>query len=146
LDLGGNKSLKNLNCDYNLLFELNLSFNDEIQNISCYDNRLQELILGDPFKLNKLDCRKNQLTELDIFSSTNLRSLRCDSQVRDYAAMHEFVAVNSLRSVVESKSTNSTESIDELKTELESLSTSIFWIIGLIAFLIIAKIIKTITS
>jgi hypothetical protein len=146
LNLRSNKILKTLDCSSNLLTRLDLSNNGLIQHLDCSSNKLEILDIGSSRDLKYLDCRFNQLINLDIFQNRNLNSLFCDSKVQDYAAMHEFVALNNLRSVVESKSTDSNSSIDGLKKELDSLNTAIYWIIGLIAFLIIAKIIKTISA
>ena len=70
------------------------------------------------------------MTYLDIFHNPELDSLWGDSTILNYSGLHTFLAINKLKT--------SAESINSL---IDDTNNIIKWILGLIVFLIIAKII-----
>jgi Leucine-rich repeat (LRR) protein len=103
--------------------------------ISCNHNRLTDIDISRISNLKELYCVSNKLKFLDIFQNYNLEKLNCDNNVPYYPELHSFVAMNR----------NKLETI-ESSTDFEDLKTCMYWIIGLLLFLIVAKILKHIFS
>lgn len=68
-------ALKELNCSYNQVAELDLSRNTELKFLNCSDNHLTALELGRNTLLTRLNCSNNQLTALDLSQNTVLTQL-----------------------------------------------------------------------
>jgi Leucine-rich repeat (LRR) protein len=135
LDVSHNTFLENLFCYTNQLTALDFSNNTELVIISCNNNRLTDIDISRISNLKQLYCSSNKLKFLDIFQNYKLESLQCDNNVPYYPELHSFVAMNR----------NKLETI-ESSTDFEDLKTCMYWIIGLLIFLIAAKILKRIFS
>jgi len=70
--------LRNLDCSYNQLPNLDLSNNSRITQLTCSHNQLTALDLQNDSNLIVLYCIRNPLTSLDL-SNTHVLILRCDS-------------------------------------------------------------------
>ncbi|MBQ6551148.1 MAG: leucine-rich repeat protein [Lachnospiraceae bacterium] len=70
--------LTELECEDNLLEELDLSANTKLTHLDCSYNSLTALSLDDVPNISYLDCTGNQLTWLDV-SGLSLRKLYCSS-------------------------------------------------------------------
>lgn len=76
------QSLKELNCSYNQISELDLSRNTELKFLHCNDNQLTALELSQNTRLTQLNCSNNRLTVLDLSRLTVLTQLNCsDNQL-----------------------------------------------------------------
>ena len=74
--------LRNLDCSYNQLTELDISKNTALTELRCYRNQLTELDVSKNTKLTYLACENNKLTELDVSENTKLTYLACyDNQL-----------------------------------------------------------------
>ena len=135
LDVSHNTFLENLFCYTNQLTALDFSNNTELVIISCNNNRLTDIDISRISNLKQLYCSSNKLKFLDVFQNYKLESLHCDNNVPYYPELHSFVAMNR----------NKLETI-ESSTVFEDLKTCMYWIIGLLIFLIVAKILKRIFS
>ena len=85
LELSKNINLQTLACGYNELTELDLSKNTELLGLHCQNNKLTKLNLGENTKLIDLYCQNyigtgnhNQITELDLSKNTGLREIHCE--------------------------------------------------------------------
>lgn len=72
-------ALKELNCSYNQVAELDLSRNTELKFLNCSDNRLTALDLSRNTVLTQLNGSDNQLTALDLSRNTALTTLECSN-------------------------------------------------------------------
>ena len=77
LDVSKNLELESLNCGNNELEELNIENNKKLQNLYCEGNKLQSLDLKNFSNLNKCMCSKNHLSTLSIENNSNLKVLDC---------------------------------------------------------------------
>ena len=71
-------NLTNLDCEYNLLTNLNLSQNIALEALVCQQNLLTSLNVSSNSSLEFLMCGHNQLPGLDVSQNTSLTSLYCD--------------------------------------------------------------------
>lgn len=72
-------ALTNLDCQDNLLTELDLSACTKLSFLYCQDNLLTNLDINMCTELSSLYCQNNQLTDLDISNCTELMSLSCQN-------------------------------------------------------------------
>lgn len=72
-------ALKELNCSYNQVAELDLSRNTELKFLNCSDNHLTALDLSQNTVLTQLNGSDNQLTALDLSRNTALTTLECSN-------------------------------------------------------------------
>lgn len=79
LDLSACTKLMFLYCQDNQLTELNVSSCSALFSLDCYHNRLVSLQLSRCLTLTLLSCQNNQLTELDLSDHSELMSLTCDN-------------------------------------------------------------------
>lgn len=79
LDLSACTKLRSLYCQDNQLTELNVSGCSALFSLDCYHNRLVSLQLSRCLTLTLLSCQNNQLTELDLGDHSELMSLTCDN-------------------------------------------------------------------
>jgi Leucine-rich repeat (LRR) protein len=131
LDVSYNSYLKNLYCSDNQLITLDFSPTSELETIACNNNRLTDIDISRISNLKELYCSSNELKFLDVFQNYNLETLKCDNNVPYYPELHEFVAINR----------NKVKPI-ESSNDFEDIKTCLYWLIGLLLFLIISKIIK----
>lgn len=71
-------NLTHLDCEYNLLTNLNLSQNMALEALVCQQNLLTSLDVSSNSSLKFLMCGHNHLTGLDVSQNTSLTSLYCD--------------------------------------------------------------------
>ena len=69
--------LSSLECQLNLLTNLDVSKNTALTHLNCISNRLTSLVL--PKSITRLKCGENQLTSLDVSNNTALTYLSCDN-------------------------------------------------------------------
>lgn len=69
--------LKELDCSYNSLTELDVTENTELTYLNCGYNQLTKLDVTGNTKLTELHCRVNELTQLDVTNNTKLNNLEC---------------------------------------------------------------------
>lgn len=69
--------LTNLDCQGNLLAELELSACTKLMFLSCQNNQLRRLDVNGCSALNTLNCQDNQLTELNVDMCAALSMLEC---------------------------------------------------------------------
>jgi len=75
-------ALENLDCSYNQLTNLDVSYNTNLQTLNCYSNQLTSLNVSQNTALQTLDCSDNQLTNLNVSQNTALQTLDCsDNQL-----------------------------------------------------------------
>ncbi len=79
LDVSNNTHLTLLNCGYNYLTELNVSKNIQLTDLACHHNILSDLDFSENAQLTNLDCNYNKLTKLDISKNTKLKVLFCEN-------------------------------------------------------------------
>jgi len=79
INLNQNINLKYLDCSNNLLTSLDVTQNTNLLRNFCRDNQLSNLNLSQNVLLNMLICRSNQLTSLDVTQNSNLIHLDCAS-------------------------------------------------------------------
>lgn len=72
-------ALKELNCCFNRITELDLSKNTKLVNLNCNDNKLTGLDLTNNPALEILLCHRNYISALDLTKNTVLRELGCDT-------------------------------------------------------------------
>lgn len=77
LDLSENIHLTRVECDRNLLTELDLSNHSELQYLFCAGNQISNLDVSGCTALKWLRCDYNQLTQLDLSDNTALEELIC---------------------------------------------------------------------
>lgn len=66
-----------LNCESNLLTELDVSNLNNLTSLNCSNNQLSNLNVNDLTQLQTLNCQFNQLINLDVSNITNLTYLDC---------------------------------------------------------------------
>lgn len=69
--------LTELDCQYNLITNLDLSKNTALNTLYCNDNKLSELNVDNNILLKALECRGNTLTKLDVSKNVSLAYLDC---------------------------------------------------------------------
>ncbi|MGI5893707.1 MAG: bacterial Ig-like domain-containing protein [Candidatus Merdivicinus sp.] len=72
-------NLLSLNCNDNLLTELDVSHNLKLEILYCGNNQLTKLDISKNTKLQELACHINQLTELDLSNNPELQVLQCNT-------------------------------------------------------------------
>lgn len=72
-------ALKELNCNYNEITNLNVSKNTQLTSLNLRSNKLTVLNISKNTLLNNLDASYNSLTALDLSANTKLTGLSCDS-------------------------------------------------------------------
>ena len=76
--------LKELDCSWNELTELDVSNNTALTYIYCFTNQLTELDVSNNTALTSLSCSDNQLETLNVSGATELRILYCsDNQLEE---------------------------------------------------------------
>ena len=77
LDVSQNSKLRELSCYNNLMINLDVSKNVGLVRLVCYNNKLQELDVRNNTKLTHLDCGNNPLGKLDVSKNAELEVLDC---------------------------------------------------------------------
>ncbi|MTH15275.1 T9SS type A sorting domain-containing protein [Flavobacterium sp. LC2016-01] len=77
LDVSFNLNLTDLSCQDNLLTSLDITKNTGLKNLNCNTNKLDYLNLTKNISLSSIGCAQNNLSELDITKNTLLESLFC---------------------------------------------------------------------
>ncbi|CAA0189172.1 InlB B-repeat-containing protein [Tenacibaculum maritimum] len=72
-------NLTELNCNYNLISQLNLSKNTKLKRVHCSNNKLTSLNIGSNLVLEELYVDNNQITNLDTSNALNLIKLAVNS-------------------------------------------------------------------
>ena len=72
-------ALKDLNCQKNLLTELDLSKCRVLDTVLCDSNQIASLDVSGCTELFELSCHENQLTSLDVINCSKLVTLFCDN-------------------------------------------------------------------
>ena len=72
-------NLESLNCNNNLLTNLDISRNILLTSFSCDSNKIDSLGLSANTLLNVLSCGSNEMTKLDISNNEALTDLNCSS-------------------------------------------------------------------
>ncbi|CAA0213540.1 Protein of unknown function precursor containing LLR and a C-terminal secretion signal. Putative adhesin [Tenacibaculum maritimum] len=72
-------NLTELNCNYNLISQLNLSKNTKLKRVHCSNNKLTSLNIGSNLVLEELYVDNNQITNLDTSNALNLIKLTVNS-------------------------------------------------------------------
>ncbi|CAA0189550.1 T9SS type A sorting domain-containing protein [Tenacibaculum maritimum] len=72
-------NLTELNCNYNLISQLNLSKNTKLKRVHCSNNKLTSLNIGFNLVLEELYVDNNQITNLDTSNALNLIKLAVNS-------------------------------------------------------------------
>ncbi|MCD9583527.1 InlB B-repeat-containing protein [Tenacibaculum maritimum] len=72
-------NLTELNCNYNLISQLNLSKNTKLKRVHCSNNKLASLNIGSNLVLEELYVDNNQITNLDTSNALNLIKLAVNS-------------------------------------------------------------------
>ncbi|MCD9635186.1 InlB B-repeat-containing protein [Tenacibaculum maritimum] len=72
-------NLTELNCNYNLISQLNLSKNTKLKRVRCSNNKLTSLNIGSNLVLENLYVDNNQLTNLDLSGMRNLIVADCSN-------------------------------------------------------------------
>ncbi|CAA0200189.1 InlB B-repeat-containing protein [Tenacibaculum maritimum] len=72
-------NLTELNCNYNLISQLNLSKNTKLKRVHCSNNKLTSLNIGSNLVLEELYVDNNQITNLDTSNAINLIKLAVNS-------------------------------------------------------------------
>lgn len=83
-DLGGIEAfvdLEMLDCDTNLITDLDLSFNTKLKIVDCQKNLLTSLDVSGNQDLISLACQENQLTNLDLSNNTILSDISCQDNL-----------------------------------------------------------------
>ena len=79
-DLTGIQSFINLvglDCSFNKLKTLDLTFLNKIASLICYENSLETITTDNFTNLKTIECQNNQLTNLNLKGTRDLQSLRC---------------------------------------------------------------------
>lgn len=66
-------NLEYLNCEENVITQLDLNDMTNLEGLECDDNQLVNLNLNNCSNLSYLNCRDNQLTSVDLVGTTNLK-------------------------------------------------------------------------
>lgn len=69
--------ITSLDCSYNQLSILDVSYNITLTNLYCYNNQLVTLDLSNNTALTSVACQFNQLSELDLSNNTALTNVFC---------------------------------------------------------------------
>lgn len=77
LELSKNPKLKDLDCSYNGLTELDVSALPDLEKLVCKGNELVSLDLSRNPRLKELECSNNKLPELDVSGLSDLEKLKC---------------------------------------------------------------------
>lgn len=77
LELSKNSKLKDLDCSYNGLTELDVSVLPDLEKLVCDGNELVSLDLSRNPRLKELECSNNKLPELDVSGLSDLEKLKC---------------------------------------------------------------------
>lgn len=77
LELSKNPKLKDLDCSYNGLTELDVSVLPDLEKLVCDGNELVSLDLSRNPRLKELECSNNKLPELDVSALPDLEKLKC---------------------------------------------------------------------
>ena len=77
LELSKNPKLKDLDCSYNGLTELDVSVLPDLEKLVCDGNELVSLDLSRNPRLKELECPNNKLPELDVSALPDLEKLKC---------------------------------------------------------------------
>ena len=77
LELSKNPKLKDLDCSYNGLTELDVSALPDLEKLVCKGNKLVSLDLSRNPRLKELECSNNKLPELDVSVLSDLEKLKC---------------------------------------------------------------------
>lgn len=77
LELSKNPKLKDLDCSYNGLTELDVSALPDLEKLVCDGNELVSLDLSRNPRLKELECSNNKLPELDVSALPDLEKLKC---------------------------------------------------------------------
>lgn len=77
LELSKNPKLKDLDCSYNGLTELDVSALPDLEKLVCKGNKLVSLDLSRNPRLKELECSNNKLPELDVSGLSDLEKLKC---------------------------------------------------------------------
>ena len=72
-------TLKELDCCYNKITELNLSKNTKLTFLNCTDNKLSKLEMTNNPSLEVLLCHRNYISAIDLSKNSSLKVLGCDS-------------------------------------------------------------------
>lgn len=72
-------ALKNLNCNNNLLSNLNISSNINLENLNCSSNSITSLNVANNTALKNLSCQFNAITSLDLSTNNLLETLNCSN-------------------------------------------------------------------
>lgn len=67
-----------LDCGYNRLTSLNITFNNDLKELICASNQLKSLDISKNVKLTSIDCDDNQITDLDVSANNLVEILDCD--------------------------------------------------------------------
>ncbi|MGE7112827.1 leucine-rich repeat domain-containing protein [Lysinibacillus sp. NPDC047702] len=70
-------ALKELDCAFNDLTELDTRYNYHLQTLICCTNKITSLDISNQSKLEELSCRNNELTQLDVSYNPLLKILNC---------------------------------------------------------------------
>lgn len=121
------ESLKQLNCAYNEIAELDLSKNSQLVRVGCSYNQLKSLDVSKNAQLDLLLCYCNQLTVLDVSKNPRLYYLDCEDNLLSTLDVRNNIPLkilycgrNQLTSLDISKNT-CLENLDCSKNQLVSL-------------------------
>lgn len=78
LDVSNNLNLQVLNCAGNQLTSLNVNSNTALTHLICSWNNITTLDVSNNTALTHLECDENQLTSLDLSNNIALQQLRCN--------------------------------------------------------------------
>nr|WP_315195599.1 T9SS type B sorting domain-containing protein [uncultured Flavobacterium sp.] len=78
LDITKNTSLTKFYCKENQLINLDISKNTALTYLNCYDNKLISLDVTKNTLLTSLICGRNELVNLDVFKNILLTTLQCE--------------------------------------------------------------------
>lgn len=70
-------NLKEINCDFNNLYSLDLSKNTALTVLNCMANKLTSLDISSNKSLVKLSFNSNQINDIDVSNNINLIELNC---------------------------------------------------------------------
>jgi len=89
-------NLKTLNCENNLLTNLDVSNLGQLVGLRCNNNQISNLYFGNIITISSLYCYNNSISNLNIDNLVNLVSLDCHSNLLSNLNLTNLVALQSL--------------------------------------------------
>ncbi len=125
LDITNNTQLLQLFCNDNLLTNLNVTLHPNLEVLWCFNNQISSLNISQNTNLRALRCENNNLTSLDVSNNNGLVDFVCENNqiislnVSNISSLNEFRCGNNLLSNLDI--TNNT-SLTNLSCEQNSLN------------------------